>query len=483
MAGVVYPWTVQGSHNDGDLPPRRRLEASVTAAPERRPDVAPPGPEPRDGWWPVAASTDLGTTPVAVEVDGEGYVAFRPEPGGPAAVLPLRCPHRLVRLDHGSLVDGRLRCPYHGWEFGPDGRCALVPSAGPEAAPPPRASLTAPWGVKEQDGTLWVAPVEPGSGAAAPVDLRAREQVFGNLDPSLQHAWHPVAVRGGLVTGPGGGGDGADGELAAGSLTVRLLGRDWLLTLDPDGEPAAEPVDGGPPAAGVTQAYGLVWLAPADPAGDILPAPDDADQRFAGAWLVPDRSSSCAGVLADNFLDVAHFPFVHAGTFGAAEEPEVPPFEVEAVGDGFSSVQEQWFDNPEDPGVAAGLRPVRQRRRATYRFAPPFQLWLRLEELDAGAVKTILFFLQPEDADSTRIYTKMLLHNIGGVEVPGPEVVASEVAFEVAVLAEDLVLQQAMTVPGLPLLLRDELHVRADRSGVALRRALTAFAQREATPS
>jgi hypothetical protein len=122
--------------------------------------------------------------------------------------------------------------------------------------------------------------------------------------------------------------------------------------------------------------------------------------------------------------------------------------------------------------VLAGLRPERQRRRATYVYRAPFQLYLRLEELDAGAVKTILFFLQPEDLDSTRIYTKMLLHNIGGVAVPGPDIVAKEVAFEVAVLAEDLALQKAMSVTGLPLRMRDELHVRSDRSGIALRRIL-----------
>jgi hypothetical protein len=119
---------------------------------------------------------------------------------------------------------------------------------------------------------------------------------------------------------------------------------------------------------------------------------------------------------------------------------------------------------------------VRQRRRATYTYRWPFQLSLRLEELDAGAVKTILFLLQPEAVDSTRIYTKMLLSGVGGIAVPPSEVVAEEVAFEVAVLAEDLELQRAMTVGGLPLRLRDELHVRSDRSGVALRRVLADFA-------
>ena len=47
-------------------------------------------------------------------------------------------------------------------------------------------------------------------------------------------------------------------------------------------------------------------------------------------------------------------------------------------------------------------------------------------------------------------------------------------------MAEDLVLQQTVTIPGLPLDLRTELHVRADRLGVALRRTLTRFLDRRA---
>jgi phenylpropionate dioxygenase-like ring-hydroxylating dioxygenase large terminal subunit len=206
----------------------------------------------------------------------------------------------------------------------------------------------------------------------------------------------------------------------------------------------------------------------------LIECADDTDPLFSSGWLPPERSTSAVGLLAENFLDVAHFPFVHGGTFGAAEEPLVPPFDVviHDDGGGLSSTQEQWFDNPEDPGVVSGIRPMRQRRRATYAYRWPMQLILTLEELDAGAVKTILFFLQPEDAGSTRVYTKMLLHGIGGVPVPDADVVEREVAFEMAVLAEDLVLQQAMTVDGLPLRMRDELHVRSDRSGVALRRIL-----------
>ena len=406
------------------------------------------------GWWPVIAAAEVGTQPVRVDAGGIPYVVFRPGPGEPVSVVAARCPHRLVRLDHGSVVGGRLRCAYHGWEFDIGGACELVPSGGPDAAAPPRAHLATPWGLHEEDGTVWVAPVEPGS-AVVDDDHRADRETFTNLDASLRAAWHPVALA---------------GELDPGYLTVRLLGEDWTLRR------AGEGIAADPAPAGLCERFGVIWLAPEPPRTELFDAADDADPAFAGAWLIPARSESCAGVLADNFLDVAHFPFVHAGTFGSAEDPYVPPIQVVPAADGFSTVQEQWFDNPEDPGVIAGVRPVRQRRRATYVYRAPFQLLLRLEELDAGAIKTILFFLQPEDLRSTRIYTKMLLHGIGGVPVPGPDVVANEVAFEVAVLAEDLALQRAMTVTGLPLRMRDELHVRADRSGVALRRILRRFA-------
>jgi hypothetical protein len=45
-------------------------------------------------------------------------------------------------------------------------------------------------------------------------------------------------------------------------------------------------------------------------------------------------------------------------------------------------------------------------------------------------------------------------------------------------LAEDLALQRAMTLTSLPLRMADELHVRADRSGIALRRVLNRFLER-----
>jgi phenylpropionate dioxygenase-like ring-hydroxylating dioxygenase large terminal subunit len=324
----------------------------------------------------------------------------------------------------------------------------VIPSLGPDARLPPRAHVDPVAGVREDAGRVLIR--------VGDIDAR-RTGLLTNVDLALRRAWHPVA----LVA-----------ELSAGPAQVRLLGQGWAVRRTVDGFS----VDPAP--YGVRERWGLVWLAPEEPLVDLFDEPDAEDAAYVGAWLPPARTPAPAGFVADNFLDVAHFPFVHAGTFGAAEDKVVPSYEVTPEPDGCRMVQEQWFDNPADPGVAAGLRPVRQRRRATYVWRAPFQLLLRLEELDAGAVKTILFLVQPEAVTSTRIYTKMLLHGIGGVARPGPDVVAAEVAFEEAVLAEDLALQARLTLPGLPLDPGGELHVRADRLGIALRRELKRFVER-----
>src|SRR4051812_9503597 len=182
------------------------------------------------GWFPVARSADVDTTPVPVGADGEAYVVVRLEPGGAVRAFPARCPHRLVPLSAGSVVGGELQCPYHGWRFGSDGQCAEVPSLGPGVAPPPRASVTAPR-VAERSGWVWLAPgpaeaqppepdIEP-TPEPAPEPAPPAGRIFGNLEPSLEHAWHPVALASEL----------ADDD----RLQVRLLGRTWQLRRTADG--------------------------------------------------------------------------------------------------------------------------------------------------------------------------------------------------------------------------------------------------------
>jgi phenylpropionate dioxygenase-like ring-hydroxylating dioxygenase large terminal subunit len=415
------------------------------------------------GWFPVARSTEVRTTPLPVGAGGQAYVVVRLRPGGEVSAFPARCPHRLLPLAGGSVDEGRLQCPAHGWRFDGEGRCVDIPSLGEHGTPPPRADLPMPWAVQERNGWVWLAPERTDDGlpsrapAAEPVPAPPPPDgpAFDNLDPSLENAWHPVALSRELRPG--------------GWLQVRLLGRTWTLRRDEDG------VTAEPPAFGVRERLGLLWLAPAEPADVPLEVSEATDRRFVTSWPLPVRSPGPAGPLADTFLDPTHGPFLHRATIGAADQPKIAEPQVTIEPGGFSAVQEQWCDNPLDPEVVTGGRPLRQRRRTTYTYRAPFQLRLRQEFLDTGATTTIVYLLQPEDLDSTRIYQVVLLSSGPGSPLPAPADVAAQVALQHEILADDVRSQAALAIPGLPLDLRDEVHVPADRMGVALRQALCDF--------
>jgi phenylpropionate dioxygenase-like ring-hydroxylating dioxygenase large terminal subunit len=417
------------------------------------------------GWYPVVRAAEVGTTPVPVAAGDRAYVVVRLRPGGEVSAFPARCPHRLVPLSTAAVVEGRLQCGVHGWRFDAEGRCVEIPSLGTIGTPPPRADLAMPWAVEERHGWVWLAPdrtsapppprtavtATPGPAPAPAADGR----VFGNLDPSLEHAWHPVALSRELRPG--------------GWLQVRLLGRNWMLRRD------GSDVSAEPPAFGVRERLGVIWLAPAEPADLPLAVPEAADRRFVSRWLPPLRSPGPAGPMVDTFLDATHGAFVHASTIGPADEGEVAPYGVEVEPGGFLSVQEQWCDNPVDPEVALGGRPLRQRRRTTYTYRAPFQLRLRQEFLDSGATTTIVYLLQPEDPDSSRLYVCLLLSDGPGLPLPTPATAAGRIALQQQLLEEDIRSQAALGLAGLPLDRRAEVHVPADARGVALRQALCDF--------
>lgn len=200
-------------------------------------------------------------------------------------------------------------------------------------------------------------------------------------------------------------------------------------------------------------------------------AADDPSFQIGDLPVITTRGS--AALLADNFLDVAHFPFVHADTFGSHTEREVPVFRVERDGFAFSAIYEHEFSNREDPGVADGIRPLLQRRRLTYRYSAPFHLELEIEFLDAGGSNVIGFFLTPEDDDTVRIYSTLWRNDLGG----STERMQEAVDFEMAVIAEDLRIQSRYERLSMPLDVACEVHTRADRTTTQLRRVLSDFVQ------
>lgn len=91
-------------------------------------------------WYPLTFAASVGDTPVARRLLGEDLVLWRTGEG--VAVAIDRCPHREAKLSVGWLDERcRLVCPYHGWEYGPDGRAERVPQLPAGVPIPPKAAL------------------------------------------------------------------------------------------------------------------------------------------------------------------------------------------------------------------------------------------------------------------------------------------------------------------------------------------------------
>jgi renierapurpurin 18,18'-hydroxylase len=106
-------------------------------------------------WYVVLRSSELGQKPVGINLWKQPIVLFRDRKSQVHA-LEDRCPHRQVKLSHGSVVGDDLECAYHGWQFNALGECALVPYLAENQKIPNCQIRRYP--VKEQDGFIWLFP-------------------------------------------------------------------------------------------------------------------------------------------------------------------------------------------------------------------------------------------------------------------------------------------------------------------------------------
>jgi phenylpropionate dioxygenase-like ring-hydroxylating dioxygenase large terminal subunit len=130
-----------------------------------------------DAWHPVAYGHEVRDKPVPVMLMDVPLVLFRHEGG--VSALDDRCPHRNVPLSGGVVLKGAIVCPYHGWEFGPDGTCIKTPGSATCAVAAARSHK-----VIEHAGLIWV------SFAKAPPALpKLLPEVE---DPSFDRFWWPL---------------------------------------------------------------------------------------------------------------------------------------------------------------------------------------------------------------------------------------------------------------------------------------------------
>lgn len=107
-----------------------------------------------NNWYVAASSQDIAAEPIRVRMLGCDFVLFR-DSNNKIVCLSDVCCHRGGSLSRGQCIDGCVQCPYHGWEFGADGRVQRIPPLGDDIRIPTRARVDC-YPVEERYGYAWV---------------------------------------------------------------------------------------------------------------------------------------------------------------------------------------------------------------------------------------------------------------------------------------------------------------------------------------
>lgn len=262
-------------------------------------------------------------------------------------------------------------------------------------------------------------------------------------DP-VRDEWYPVA----LVS-----------QLHHEARDTLLLGEPIRVTLQ-DGQPLVT-------ASGrvlASQArYGHVWTCPAVPARPLfdIPEADQPGRRLVDVGLVRVKCSPLRAV--ENFLDIAHFPFVHTDILGAEPHTEVGRYDV-AIRD---EVDEVWatkvqFYQPQAAKSAAGGITTEYMYRVP---APTVSVLYKTCPPRPGEWDVITLFVQPLTETLCEVWPWMALFD-------DTTPLTDLIHFQQTIFLQDRSILENQQPSLLPLDPGLEIPTRADLTSVAYRRWL-----------
>ena len=212
----------------------------------------------------------------------------------------------------------------------------------------------------------------------------------------------------------------------------------------------------------VAEKYGLVWVCVGTPKRDILHF-HGVDQDYKLVVSGPYDIETSAPRAVENFLDLAHFPFVHAGYLGEEPFTQMEEYEVDFVG------EEIHINNAKayQPRANASSD-TPSKVTYSYKIIRPFSVMLTKEPStsDLKPSDLILMVNQPINEDRTRVWF-VLAMNYG---FDKPDKYFQD--FQDTIFLQDKAVLESQSPKLLPLELTAELHQPSDKSSVAYRKWL-----------
>ncbi|MCY4304289.1 MAG: aromatic ring-hydroxylating dioxygenase subunit alpha [Aestuariivita sp.] len=242
-------------------------------------------------------------------------------------------------------------------------------------------------------------------------------------------------------------------RLLSQDLTVLRRGRTIEVTL-PQGQPRP-----------TQHRYGHVWTTFSDTPRALYDIPEfeEVERRLITAGAVHVR---CSGLRAvENFLDMAHFPFVHTGILGVEEHAEVEKYDVsmDVERDEIWATNCMFFQP-----VAAATAKAGGTTKYKYRLPHPYSVILyKTCPPRPGEWDLIGLFIQPTEEDVCIVHSFVLVFDQDNTDT-------ELLHFQQNIFLQDRIILENQIPRRLPLDMRLEIPTRADASSIAFRRWLKA---------
>lgn len=267
------------------------------------------------------------------------------------------------------------------------------------------------------------------------------------IPKSVLDEWYPVAMAAQVAVWPG-----AD---------TQLLERNITVFRDTSGKIAVQADDGT--LLPSIERFGHVWACPGTPAHDLfaIPEADQPGRRLVDCGVVRVKCSPLRAV--ENFLDIAHFPFVHTDILGAEPHTEVGKYDVRIR----EESDEVWatkvhFYQPQAARSADGGIVTEYMYRVA---APTAAVLYKTCPVRPGEWDVIAIFVQPLSEELCDVWPWMALFDD---ETPQ----ASLIEFQQMIFVQDRSILENQMPKLLPLDPGMEIPTQADLTSIAYRRWL-----------
>ena len=208
----------------------------------------------------------------------------------------------------------------------------------------------------------------------------------------------------------------------------------------------------------VIEKMNMVWINLSKEANDFVNIKEFNESNFNHVASGPYIMNASAPRAIENFLDVAHFPFVHENHLGVKDKPMIDDYDVVSSNKGIHASNVKVFQpNPDGTNKSGEVI-------YDYHVHSPFVASLG-KDVSKNERFVLVFYVTPISETKSMIYTLTLM-NFGKLD---DKIVRDYQDF---ITAQDVPIVESQRPELLPMDLQEELSIRSDKISIAYRRYL-----------